>query len=346
MTDFSLRITDWYRRNRRELPWRDTQNPYFIWLSEIIMQQTRVAQGLDYYLKFIENYPTIQDLAKADEQEVLRLWQGLGYYSRARNLHFAAKTVVNEFDGVFPDNYKDILSLKGVGEYTASAISSFAYDLPHPVVDGNVFRVLSRYFGEGTPIDTTAGKKVFKEKAEFVFDSKNPAEHNQAIMEFGAIVCTPKSPSCSSCVLQESCLGLRQGDLLDLPKKAKKTKVTKRYFEYFSPNGKDFVWLSKREEKDIWQHLFEFPKIELSNFLNEKEVLEKAKDEHGIQEIEYAGEIKHILSHQHIFARFWKVNPEALGKFKKVSLIEIDNYPISRLIDKFLESQADYKARG
>lgn len=339
MTHFSLSITDWYRRNKRDLPWRHTNDPYKIWLSEIILQQTRVAQGMDYYLKFVKHYPKVEDLANADEQEVLRLWQGLGYYSRARNLHFAAKTVVNDFGGKFPDTYKDVLSLKGVGEYTAAAISSFAYNLPHPVIDGNVYRVLSRFFGEETPIDSTIGKKVFKEKAALVFDEKNPAEHNQAIMEFGALMCTPKTPNCAECPLQDACVSLREGVQLELPKKTKKIKVTKRYFEYFVPDSDQFVWLKKREGKGIWQNMYEFPVLEFEKQITEGELLLASKKQKQISDIEFINEFKHILSHQHIYARFWRIGVNELQGYEVIQRESIDDYPISRLIDKFLEAE-------
>ena len=206
MTDFSILIQAWYRQNKRDLPWRESKDAYKIWLSEIILQQTRVDQGLAYFEKFVHHYPTVFDLAAAPEDEVLNLWQGLGYYSRARNLHAAAQTVVNDFNGVFPADYKKILSLKGVGDYTASAISSIAFGLPHAVVDGNVYRVLARYLCNDTPIDSSKGKKDFKQIAQELLDEKHPGDHNQAVMELGALVCLPRNPQCEICPIRNTCM--------------------------------------------------------------------------------------------------------------------------------------------
>ena len=225
MSDFSLSIRDWYRLNKRELPWRNTSDPYFIWLSEIIMQQTRVEQGINYYLKFINNYPTITHLANAEEKDILNDWQGLGYYSRARNLHWSAKLIRDEFNGEFPNNYLTILKLKGVGEYTAAAISSFAFSEQKAVVDGNVYRLLSRFFDIEIPIDSSKGKKYFQKLADELIVSDNPAEHNQAIMEVGTIVCKPSSPNCQTCPLQVSCLSNQNKTILTRPVKSKKVKV-------------------------------------------------------------------------------------------------------------------------
>lgn len=205
MKAFSAKIINWYQQNKRDLPWRTTNDPYFIWLSEIILQQTRVDQGMSYYLKFTQTFPTISHLAKADNEKVMKLWQGLGYYSRARNLHTTSQIVHSDHKGQFPDSYESILELKGVGEYTAAAIASFAFNKPHAVVDGNVYRVLARVFGILTPIDSTQGKKEFRELAETLLNKKDPALHNQAIMEFGALQCKPVNPDCSSCPLQSMC---------------------------------------------------------------------------------------------------------------------------------------------
>lgn len=213
MQHFALLIQGWYRQNSRQLPWRNTRDAYKIWLSEIIMQQTRVEQGTKYYYRILEKYPTVYHLARGKEQEILRIWQGLGYYSRAINLHKAAQQIVTDFNGVFPNNYKDIISLKGVGEYTAAAISSFAFDLPYPVLDGNVFRVLARYFNDATPIDTAGGQKVFKIYANEVLNKEEPAEFNQAIMELGALVCKPKNPDCLNCPLKDTCMAFNEGEV-------------------------------------------------------------------------------------------------------------------------------------
>ena|SRR5690554_66816 len=341
MHHFALSIRVWYRQNHRELPWRSTKNPYKIWLSEVIMQQTRVDQGLSYYKKILERYPSVEFLAEADEQEVLRLWQGLGYYSRARNMHKAAQQVVDDFGGVFPDNYKDIKSLKGVGDYTASAIASFAYDLPYPVLDGNAFRVLSRYFNDPTPIDTGEGAKVFKAYAEDLISKDDPAEFNQAIMEMGAMVCKPKSPDCENCPLSESCLSYREGDPKLLPVKSKKVKVTTKYFHYLIFPSHE-IQLIKREGKGIWQNMYEFPKLEVEKKIAKSELKKKVKERFGVELTKKVFAEKHILSHQHIEAVFWRVGGEiTLVPNVKVDLTTIHDYPLPRLIDRFIENNSE-----
>ncbi|RYM32551.1 A/G-specific adenine glycosylase [Brumimicrobium glaciale] len=338
MSHFALSIQVWYRQNHRNLPWRDTKNPYKIWLSEVIMQQTRVDQGKSYYYKFIENYPDVFSLASADEQEVLRLWQGLGYYSRARNLHSAAQQVVNDFDGVFPNTYKDIKSLKGVGDYTASAIASFAYDLPYAVLDGNAFRVLSRYFNDNTPIDTGQGAKLFKTYAEEVLNREDPAEFNQAIMEIGAMVCKPKNPDCENCPLADTCLAFNEGDPLQLPVKSKKVKVTTRHFHYLIYPSQD-IQLIKREGKGIWQNMYEFPVLELEDKKLKKEVSAIVKDKYGVNIIKRIFDERHILTHQHINATFWEVDEMLKGDTIIVTDLNlINDLPLPRLIERFLEN--------
>ena len=240
MDSFRTNIYDWYRINKRELPWRNTNDPYKIWISEIILQQTRVAQGTDYYLRFIERFPTVTQLATANEEEVLKLWQGLGYYSRARNLHTAAKTILESYGSTFPGNYKDIIHLKGIGPYTAAAISSIAFNLPYPTVDGNVYRVLSRYFGIGTAIDSNAGKKEFGQLAEELLLKKDPGMHNQALMEFGALQCTPKSPLCTECPVASSCFAFENALTEQLPLKEKKYEVSKGRIDFIVSGKKEF----------------------------------------------------------------------------------------------------------
>jgi A/G-specific adenine glycosylase len=341
MHHFALSIQVWYRQNHRELPWRSTKDPYKIWLSEIIMQQTRVDQGLAYYYKILKAYPTVDQLAKADEQEVLRLWQGLGYYSRARNLHAAAQQVVRDFNGSFPDTHKDIISLKGVGDYTAAAIASFAYDLPFAVLDGNAFRVLSRYFNDPTPIDTGQGVKVFKAYAEAVLNKKEPAEFNQAIMEIGAMVCRPKNPDCENCPLNERCLAYNEGDPLSLPIKAKKVKVTKRYFHYFL-HPTSGIHLEKRTGKGIWQNMYQFPTVEVEKKINKKEVGEILAHHFGVKLGKRISSEKHILTHQHIDATFWTIEEEIAGDaYIKTDLADIEAYPLPRLIERFIENNAE-----
>ncbi len=337
MTDFSLQIRQWYRLNMRDLPWRKTKNPYFIWLSEIILQQTRVAQGLPYYQRFIESFPTINDLAKAEEGTILKTWQGLGYYSRARNLHATAKIINEKYAGKFPDNYSEILALKGIGPYTASAIASFAFDLPHAVVDGNVYRVLSRFFGIETPIDSTSGIKLFQELANELMNNFQPAEFNQAIMEFGALMCSPK-PNCATCPLIESCVAYRENTISILPIKEKKTKVRKRYFHYFYVSKDNKIALKQRGEKDVWQGLYEFPLIETETpTLSNKEIEELSNETPKL-----IFNTKHILSHQHIYANFYKTESIKSAKeteFDWVEKIQLEKIPISRLLEKFFENE-------
>jgi len=262
---FSKKILEWYAINKRELPWRSTREPYNIWLSEVILQQTRVAQGLPYYNKFVKAFPTVFDLAGASEEQVLKLWQGLGYYSRARNMHFTAKQVVNEYGGMFPDSYSGLLKLKGVGDYTASAIASICFDEKVPVVDGNVYRVLSRFFGVDLPINSTKGVKYFKELATEVMSDTNIRDYNQGIMEFGAIQCSPKKPLCLHCPINERCRALLQNRVLELPVKLKKGKIKNRYFNYLVFLDKDGkTMLEQRKGKGIWQNLYQFPLVESS----------------------------------------------------------------------------------
>ena len=253
---FSNSIEEWYRLNGRDLPWRHTQDPYAVWVSEIILQQTRVAQGMDYFNRFLSRFPTVEELAAANEEEVLLMWQGLGYYSRARNLHKAARQIVAM--GGFPKTFEEVMKLSGVGEYTAAAICSICFGLPCAVLDGNVFRVLSRYFGIDTPIDTPLGKRTFRSMADAMLDTLQPALYNQAIMDFGAMVCTPKSPQCAVCPLVETCVAFACGNVTLLPVKSRKTKVRNRYLTYLLlTDEKDRIYLQRRGEGDIWQGLYE-----------------------------------------------------------------------------------------
>ena len=263
--NFAKLLADWYLENKRSLPWRETNEPYRIWLSEIILQQTRVDQGKPYYLSFVKAFPKVEDLAQAEEVDVLKLWQGLGYYSRARNLHASAKYVASDLQGKFPSSYKDLLALKGVGDYTASAIASICYNEPVAVVDGNVFRVLSRIFGIDTPINSTEGVKQFKQLAQELLDKKDPANFNQGIMEFGATHCKPQNPLCDSCPFAAKCVAFNQNRISELPVKLKKQKVKNRYFNYLvfiSEEGETI--LEQRRGKGIWEGLYEFPLVETS----------------------------------------------------------------------------------
>jgi A/G-specific adenine glycosylase len=336
MADFTTLIQEWYRLNQRDLPWRHTNDPYKIWLSEVILQQTRVDQGLNYYLKFTTQFPTVFDLAKAAEDEVLNLWQGLGYYSRARNLHASAKQVVADFGGVFPTNFEGIKSLKGVGDYTASAIASICYGLPHAVVDGNVYRVLSRYLEISTPIDSTQGKKDFAEIAGEFLDVQNPGDHNQALMEIGALICLPKNPSCQNCPLVGSCAAYRSKTQLSFPVKAKRTKVVKRYLNYLVLfNGKNTV-IQKRVGKGIWQGLYDFPFIEKEK-LNGLELSEL--NQYEPVEIIQDGQFKHILSHQELYVSFWIVKVVKFDLNENqiiVPIAAIETFPLPQLLIRYI----------
>lgn len=339
------RLEDWYSVNKRQLPWRETSDPYLIWLSEVILQQTRVDQGLDYFLRFSKRFPRVQDLAVAEEDEVLKLWQGLGYYSRARNLHAASKMIVAKFDGEYPNSYKEILSLRGVGEYTASAIASISFNQPFAVVDGNVYRVLSRIFAIADFIDTTQGKKYFSELAANLLDRDNPGLYNQAIMDFGALQCVPVSPDCGDCCLADICQAYAINKVFEYPKKAGKTKVRNRYFNYIDIRFEDKMYLRKRAGKDIWQNLYELPLIESTEELEFEELL---TDENFVElfasvdivSITPSIELKHVLSHQRIFAKFYKViidKPLIDKKYLELDNSDVGLYPVSRLTEKYFE---------
>ena len=336
---FSDLLIQWYKEYHRPLPWRETTDPYKIWLSEIILQQTRVDQGMSYYLKFIEHYPTVLDLANASEQEVLNDWQGLGYYSRARNLHATAKYIANELNGVFPSTYNDIIQLKGVGPYTAAAIASFAFSEVKALVDGNVYRVLARYYDMDLPIDSTQGKKEFQRLADELIPNNQPALFNQAIMEFGALQCVPNQPNCNNCPLSNNCLSLLNQTMNQRPVKSKKTRVRKRYFYYAVFQEKDEIIIQKRTEKDIWQHLYEFPLFESDLPLTEQQLAQKWDNLFGIQPYFISKEVKHVLSHQHIHARFAQFNqiPQQFQD-KMINTSQLDHFPFPRLIEKFLEN--------
>ncbi len=323
------------------MPWRNTKDPYPIWLSEVILQQTRIAQGLPYYLRFLQAFPTVNDLAEASEEQVLKQWQGLGYYSRARNLHATAKHVAHELQGEFPSTYLDLKKLKGVGDYTASAIASICHGEAKAVVDGNVYRVLARFFGDDTPINTSKGVKRFKELAETVMDREEPATYNQAIMEFGAIQCKPQQPLCHSCPLSEGCLARQQKTIARLPVKLKKQKIRKRHFNYLvilSADGNTV--LKKRQTKGIWQHLYEFPLIESEQRLDQRqleenpELLRLAPNLKKIW-LYNTDEVIHKLSHQHLHTQFWIVEVGELQE-EGVPKAQVKEYPTPVLIQNFV----------
>ena len=341
--NFSTKLINWYTVNKRDLPWRSTNNPYYIWLSEIILQQTQVVQGTPYYHAFTSQFPTVYDLAKANEEDVLKLWQGLGYYSRARNLHWSAKYIVNELDGVFPDTYKDILKLKGVGDYTASAIASICFNEVTAVVDGNVYRALSRIFGIETPINSTSGQKEFKALAQQLIDKQQPAIFNQAIMEFGARQCKPKNPDCSVCPFKTGCLALKENKIAVLPVKLKKTKVTKKYFNFIviiSKNEKTI--LEQRIGSGIWQNLYQFPLIETeipstyNNIKSKIENLDVLEDMNFDVHLYNDTDIIHKLSHQHLYTKFWIVSVDESIE-KGIEISNIKDFPVPILIGNFID---------
>ncbi len=335
-------LEGWYLNSHRDLPWRRTSDPYRIWLSEIILQQTRVDQGLPYYERFTATFPDVHTLAAASEDEVLKLWQGLGYYSRARNLHAAAKYVANELDGVFPTAYDGLLKLKGVGPYTAAAIASIAFGLPHAVVDGNVNRVVARLFGVDKPVNSTEGMKEISELAEAILDRKSPGVHNQAMMELGAMVCTPKNAQCDSCPINHKCIALKRGMVGALPFKLKKVKVKERFITYLVHIHNGQVLLNKRGEGDIWQGLYDFPSTalkfapDIAGVMDSK--LMSFLDKAGLRASSISKTYKHQLTHRTIYARF--VIVESLGSKAlngdSVPLTDVDNYAVPRLIERYL----------
>ncbi len=325
------------------MPWRQTKEPYHIWLSEIILQQTQIKQGLPYYMSFIEEFPSVFDLANANESDVLKLWQGLGYYSRARNLHATSKHVANDLNGKFPDNYIGLLKLKGVGDYTASAIASICFNEPTAVVDGNVYRVLSRYFGIDTPINSSKGTKMYKNLAQELIDTKNPADFNQAIMEFGATQCKPKNPDCRTCPLLDNCIAFSENRISELPVKIKSAKAKKKHFNFLvfvSQDGKTI--LEKREGKGIWQNLYQFPLVE-SNKNLEMDELKTLLENHDLvrgasfeMSLYNKDQIVHKLSHQHLYTKFWIVNVNRL-LVEGVHTSNVHDYAVPILIGNFID---------
>lgn len=342
--NFSKTLINWYLENKRELPWRATGDPYYIWLSEIILQQTRIEQGKPYYLRFIKEFPTVFDLAAASEEQVLKLWQGLGYYSRARNLHASAQYVVRELNGKFPGDYSGLLKLRGVGDYTASAVASICYGEAVAVVDGNVYRVLSRVYGIHTPINSTEGAKEFKILAQQLLDRARPSEFNQGLMEFGALQCKPALPECDTCPFAQNCVALKKGLINDLPVKLKKQKVKKRHFNYlvFISEGKETL-LEQRKGRGIWQGLYEFPLYETNedttagNLIREEVLQSYSEVKSRSVSLYNEKPIVHKLSHQHIYTRFWILNCTELPEHA-VSLEELPSFPVPALIDKFIEA--------
>ncbi len=354
LTDLRKRLDSWFLREARDLPWRRTKNPYHIWLSEIILQQTQVIQGLAYYERFIQTFPTVEDLASAEEDLVLKLWQGLGYYSRARNLKKAAQMIVEDFNGEIPQQVENIKQLPGVGPYTQAAILSFAYDLPHAAVDGNVYRVLSRLYALAEPIDKPKGQKLFRSLAQRLLNPKKPAQHNQAMIELGAICCTPRNPSCTSCPIDRYCLSYSEGTMLDFPKKVGKIKVRNRYFNYIylriqKDKAKSFTLIHRREEGDIWQGLYELPLIETDKDLDFEGIIKESKFKKLLLASKGAklsskvqAECQHRLSHQLLHSKLYVLEVEDIqlkdSFYQCIKEADFEDYAIPVLLEKLLSS--------
>ena len=346
--NFARKLLDWYWKNKRDLPWRNTKDPYRIWLSEIILQQTRIEQGLPYYLKFTETYPTVKDLARAYEQSVLKLWQGLGYYTRARNLHLTAKVIQQDHLGKFPDTYQAIRNLKGVGDYTAGAIASIAFNLPYPAVDGNVMRFITRLFGitESEGLSVTK-KRIYELVSEYI-DHRHPGDFNQAVMEFGARICTPVNPDCNHCIFKQKCIALKINMVGKIPAKIPKPALHNRFISYlviiYSQNGERFIFLNKRTGNDIWKNMFDFPWVEQSKEIKINLPMRNHKFKIILQsaDFEYLGvsrQYEHLLTHQKLFVKFYRFHTKKTIDlpFIIIPLNQLHDYPIPKLIDRYLD---------
>lgn len=351
---FTEKLLEWHRENHRPMPWLDEKDPYKIWISEIILQQTRVKQGWKYYENFISTFPDIESLAKASIGQVMKLWEGLGYYSRARNLHYTAQYIHNHHQGIFPTTYTEIIALKGVGPYTAAAIASFAYNLPYPVVDGNVKRVYARIYG----IQETKGTKPFDKQIQQVatkhLDTLNPGKHNQAIINFGAIQCTPRAPKCKTCMMSDMCLANQQGIATELPRKAKAIVKQKRYLHYLHISDDIEILIKVRQEKDIWKMLHDFPEIEgHDQMLKPREVSNQARIILGLKKrdircVEQSGPYQQMLTHRHIIAYFYRIKVESWSNLQlpasvlRISVGELDEYAKPKIIDMYLKDKSLY----
>jgi A/G-specific adenine glycosylase len=343
--NFNAELVKWYNENKRDLPWRHTTNAYIIWLSEVILQQTRVEQGLPYFNRFVEAYPTVSDFAAADEADVLRLWQGLGYYSRGRNMLKTARIVQHEYSGIFPTKYDDLIKLTGVGEYTAAAIASFSANEARAVVDGNVNRVIARYFGISEPINSTTGKKIFQATANDLLNRKNPALHNQAMMEFGAMLCKPKNPACGICPVRTGCYAFTSNATAILPAKINKVKIKQRYFNYFLFIDGDNILMNKRAENDIWANMYDLPMVETAALFSFDELLiipeiikyfGKDINVRSVSEVK-----KHVLTHQHLYIRFITLTVQPVVIKQDWVFIKVENLrklPLSKPIFIFLDN--------
>jgi len=341
-------LARWFLCHGRDLPWKNTRDPYKIWISEVILQQTRVNQGTDYYIRFTGRFPDIHSLAAAETDEVMRYWQGLGYYVRARNLHDTARTIVQRWNGIFPDQYDDILSLKGIGRYTAAAVASFAFNQPYPVIDGNVYRVLARLCLIRYPMNKLAGFRKAMQYAQQMMHNAQPRLFNQAIIEFGEIQCVPHHPDCPACLLRHHCLAFVTGKTGQYPARKKKTKSTLRHLHYLVIRTKGRLLIHRREDKDIWPLLYQFPLIETTGPITPEDLLKHPHFRNLMGTSVYTLEkisdtYTHPLSHRIIHARFYtftlkKPEPSLIRKFRAVDISELNKYPFPRLITRFMES--------
>ena len=348
MNELQEILARWFDSNKRELPWRDNPSPYYVWLSEVILQQTRVSQGLDYFNRFVQRWPTLADLANASEEEVLKQWQGLGYYSRARNLHRCARQLVEAYGGMFPKQLDELKKLQGIGDYTAAAIASIAFDQPCAVVDGNVYRVLARLYDIDTPINSSEGAKVFAELADTLLDRQHPGRHNQALMEFGALHCTPQNPNCLFCPLQAHCLAFERHTMAERPVKLPKAKVRTRYLNYLVIKDKQgCLYLRKRQGNDIWRNLYDFPCVESDRPLSTDEAVESKEfaelvPQQAFQIERVSPPFIHKLTHQTLIATFIEIKisgflpPSQKNNILLVLENEMGDYPIPKLIDNYL----------
>ena len=347
--NLSESLIHWYNQNKRPLPWRETRDPYKIWLSEVILQQTRVAQGIDYYHRFLIAFPEVRSLAEADEQDVLKLWQGLGYYSRARNMHYTAKEVVSKHNGIFPETSAGLIKLKGIGDYTAAAIASICFDEPVAVLDGNVARVISRLYGIDTPVDTNTGRKIITDLATGLLDTHHPGTFNQAVMELGALVCTPKSPACNICPLLFACEALKRNQVENFPVKTPKKAATVRHLNYlvisYKKDDVEFVLMRKRTGNDIWKNMYDFPCIETLDASDTNDVFNSYIKSGIFGEIPFV--VKHVsevyvhqLSHRRLLAKFIRIElndePAILANISSVRTDKISELPLPRLIDRYI----------
>ncbi len=341
--EFNKLILKWYDKNKRELPWRNTKDPYNIWISEIILQQTRIEQGVYYYNRFISKFPNLDKLANSEEKDVLLIWQGLGYYSRARNLHYTAKYIYNVLNSIFPENYADLIKLKGVGDYTSSAISSICFEKKYPVLDGNVFRVLSRVFEIKSPIDLNKSRKVFKQKANEIMPNARFGDYNQGLMDFGSIICKPVNPDCINCVLSKICSAFKNNSVTDFPVKVAKNKIKSRYFDYLIIKNNDQVLIEQIKD-GIWKNMYQFPvynskskksKKEIIKFFSKKFRVEKLNIEQINNKL-----IRHKLSHITINSRFWRLKSK-INTDNELFISSFNDYPISKLMQKFIEKYKD-----